>query len=446
MVDASTVARAETKPTPRRGARRFLRPPVLVAAIVLVAVASGSAAARVVTTSGQTATPKITVTMSESPYTLSSTKVQTGAVSFVLVNKGKKPHFFGVAGSKSNPVKPGKRADFRVTIKKPGSYKVQGTKGVTLTATARVADLTALVAAAKKEGSLTWYTAIPLATSQPVADAFTKEYGIKVDVFNTSTGPMEDRYSTERSADTVNADVINVADPVFFNDGVQRGWFETLSEATVPALANWPKNAITLNAYAMIGAQPIGIAYNKNLVGTPPASWTDLLDPRFQGHILMTDPTLVPAWMATYKLWQDKLPAGFLSKLNAQNPTFVSSSNPGAQQVAAGEKWLNFPTSATALVALQNAGAPLGFVVPSPTTGVEMHMAVSTASKHPHAALLFFNFALSPQAQQLFNQGVGDSALSNIPGVLKRPSTYFPPDIAGAARQRTQLLSPFGRS
>src|SRR5262245_37225331 len=100
-----------------------MRPPVVFATILLVAIVSGSAAARVATTSKQTAAPKVTVTMSESAYKLSPAKVPSGAVSFVLVNKGKKPHFFGVAGSTSKPVRPGKRADFRVTFKKAGTFK-----------------------------------------------------------------------------------------------------------------------------------------------------------------------------------------------------------------------------------------------------------------------------------------------------------------------------------
>jgi iron(III) transport system substrate-binding protein len=421
---------------------------LVVVTLLAVAVVAGSAAARTEGSTAKAATPapKVTVTMTDTSYKLAPASVPSGTIAFTLVNKGKKPHVFGIAGKRSAQVAPGKRLVWRLTVNKVGSYKVIGTKKATLRVTEKLASLAALVAAAKREGTLTWYTAIPLATSQPVADAFEKEYGVNVDVFNTSSGPMADRYAAERGADTVNADVINLADPLFFNDGVEKGWFLRVTKANVPALATWPTNAIRLNTYAMIGAQPIGIAYNRNLVNPPPTSWEDLLDPRFKDRILMTDPTLVPAWMATYKLWQDKLAPNFLQRLNSQSPAFISSSNPGAQQVAAGEKWVNFPTSATALVALQSQGAPLGFVVPSPTTGVEMLMAISTASKHPNAALLFFNYALSPAAQELFNRGVGDSALSNIPGVLKRPATYFSPDIAGAQRQRAQLLSPFGRS
>ena len=446
-MEASTAGGSnDPRTTGGRPLRRLVSAPFVVATALLIAVVVGSAAARTEGPAAQAANPKVTVTMNDASYKLAPASVPSGTISFTLVNRGKKPHVFGVAGKRSAQVAPGKRLVWRLTINKVGSYKVIGTPRASLRVTEKLASLTELVAAAKKDGKLTWYTAIPLATSQPVADAFEKEYGIDVEVFNTSSGPMADRYAAERSADTVNADVINLADPLFFNDGVEKGWFLRVTKANVPALATWPTNAVRLNTYAMIGAQPIGIAYNRNLVNPPPTSWEDLLEPRFKDKILMTDPTLVPAWMATYKLWQDKLPAGFLQKLQSQSPAFISSSNPGAQQVAAGEKWVNFPTSATALVALQAQGAPLGFVVPAPTTGVEMLMAISTASKRPNAALLFFNFALSPLAQELFNKGVGDSALSNIPGVLKRPSTYSSPDIAGAQRQRTQLLQPFGRS
>lgn len=309
-----------------------------------------------------------------------------------------------------------------------------------------VSYLTKLIAAAKKEGSLTWYSAIPLSTTQPVADAFSAKYGIKVNVFQVSSGPLADRYASERAADTVNADVINVADPVFFQDGTSKGWWVTLTKKNLPALASWPAKGLSLHTSALVGIQPIGIAYNKNLVTQPPNTWDDLLDPKYQGHILLTDPSATPAWMATYKLLRERLAAGYLTKLMNQSPSWVSSSNPGAQQLAAGNAWLNLPTSATALVSVQQAGAPVGFVIPSPTTGVEMWMAVSTAAPHPYAGRLFLNFSLSAQAQELFNKGVGASLLPNIPGTLALPARYYTPDIAGALRDRADLLAALGRS
>jgi iron(III) transport system substrate-binding protein len=306
--------------------------------------------------------------------------------------------------------------------------------------------LTKLVKLAKKEGSVSWYSAIPLATDQVIADAFTKRYGIKVDIFNVSTGPLEDKYASERQAGVINADVINVADPIFMNDAsFNKHWFTLgLTPKNMPALAKLPKKYLHAKAYANIGIQPIGIAYNKNLVSNPPKTWSDLTDPQYRGHVLLTDPTLVPAWQALYKLLGDTgQPA--LTALAASKPKWVSSSNPGAQQVAAGETWINAPTSLTALVALQQQGAPIGFVIPSVTTGVEMLMALSNPNKHPYAARLFMNWILSPQGQAVVNAGTAAAVLPKIPGTLTLPDGYRTPDMAGAQRSLSSMLSALGR-
>ena len=64
-----------------------------------------------------TTPPTITVTMKEFKFTLSKTSVKHGAVTFTLVNKGKLPHDFAIAGKKSKLIKPGKTGTLTVTLK-----------------------------------------------------------------------------------------------------------------------------------------------------------------------------------------------------------------------------------------------------------------------------------------------------------------------------------------
>ena len=437
------------KRSSRRALRSSLKLPFILAfgACVVVAVYAGAAIGGTSRTSASPAssTSKITATITASATTLSGARVPAGTVVFTLVNKDKAPHTLVVAGQKSPAVAGGKRATWNITLDKPGRYNYKGTSKGPFAVTAASADYAKLIAAAKKEGTLTWYTAIPTSTSQPFADAFTAKYGIKVELFNSST--VADRYAAERDANTVLADVVNSTDPAFFDDGTAKGWFVTLTPALVPNIAVIPGKFFRLHTYAVISIQSVGIAYNKNLVGAnPPTSWEDLLDPKYDGHILLTDPSLIIPWLCTYKLWQDKLAPGFLTKLAAQHPTFVSSSNPGAQQIAAGEKWINVPSSPRALVAVLAAGAPIGYVIPKPTTIQESTEAISTAAKHPNAARLFMDYTLSPEGQAQLNKDTAISVLPNIPGTLSMPDDYVLPDAIGAQRQKAQLLAPFGRS
>jgi uncharacterized cupredoxin-like copper-binding protein len=76
-------------------------------------VAAGPVAARPSTAAATT----VKVTMKEFKFTLSKTSVKHGAVTFTLVNKGKLPHDFAIAGKKSKLIKPGKTGTLTVTLK-----------------------------------------------------------------------------------------------------------------------------------------------------------------------------------------------------------------------------------------------------------------------------------------------------------------------------------------
>lgn len=90
----------------------------LAAALVATAVVAG-----VVVPGGEaapTAATKITVTASEFRYVLSKSAAPKGTIVFKLVNKGKLPHDFKIAGKKTAIVAPGKSATLRLTVAKAG--------------------------------------------------------------------------------------------------------------------------------------------------------------------------------------------------------------------------------------------------------------------------------------------------------------------------------------
>jgi uncharacterized cupredoxin-like copper-binding protein len=87
----------------------------LAAGLALVpAVGSAGSASATVTS--------VTVTMKEFKFAFSRTSVPVGTVVFKLVNRGKVPHDFRIAGKKSALVKPGGTGVLRVTFSKGGSY------------------------------------------------------------------------------------------------------------------------------------------------------------------------------------------------------------------------------------------------------------------------------------------------------------------------------------
>ena len=83
---------------------------VALAALVVAAPVAARPAAATATT--------VTVTMKEFKFVLSKKTVPHGTVTFKLVNKGKLPHDFKIAGKKSKLIKAGKTGKLVVTLKK----------------------------------------------------------------------------------------------------------------------------------------------------------------------------------------------------------------------------------------------------------------------------------------------------------------------------------------
>ena len=87
----------------------------LLVAAVAMAVAP-IAASRSPSSAAQAST--ITVTAKEFKFVLSARSVKAGVVTFKVVNKGKLPHDFKIAGKKTPMLKAGKSATLKVTLTK----------------------------------------------------------------------------------------------------------------------------------------------------------------------------------------------------------------------------------------------------------------------------------------------------------------------------------------
>jgi uncharacterized cupredoxin-like copper-binding protein len=96
----------------------------LAACLVLgLAVAVGAFRPAAAHASGGAAKTTITVTMTEYRFKLSKSKnIPLGTVVFKLVNKGKIPHDFKIAGKTSKLIAPGKTGSLTVVFTKKGTY------------------------------------------------------------------------------------------------------------------------------------------------------------------------------------------------------------------------------------------------------------------------------------------------------------------------------------
>ena len=83
----------------------------------------------------------------------------------------------------------------------------------------------AMVEAAKKEGRVSYYTAMDLSVAEPVAKAFEAKYpGIKVAVERTGSERLFNRIAQEQASRIYKVDVVNSADASHFLPWKRDGW------------------------------------------------------------------------------------------------------------------------------------------------------------------------------------------------------------------------------
>jgi uncharacterized cupredoxin-like copper-binding protein len=93
---------------------------IVAACAAVVVPGAGSAVAAQSHAAASKAT--VTVTATEFKFKLSKTSAPKGSVTFKVVNKGKAPHDFKIAGKKTPQIAPGKSASLTVKFAKVGKF------------------------------------------------------------------------------------------------------------------------------------------------------------------------------------------------------------------------------------------------------------------------------------------------------------------------------------
>ncbi|HEY4200312.1 MAG TPA: extracellular solute-binding protein [Devosiaceae bacterium] len=257
------------------------------------------------------------------------------------------------------------------------------------------ADMAALVTAAQAEGQVVIYSGASSDQLDRYAKGFTDAYGIQVQVVRLTGAQTTQRFATEAAAGTQQADVLGTSENSYFDSNPT--WFMDLSKTNLPNYVKWPADAKS-NYRTIITRGILGLLYNSDLVkeADAPKVWKDVVDPKWKGQIILSDPQLSVNWGGWLKVTSDTLGAPFIEALAGQNFQVVASTATGAQQAAAGAKALNFPTASSFALALQAQGAPIKYVfMAEPTITNRFNFGAAAAAPHPNAAKLFMNWLLS---------------------------------------------------
>jgi iron(III) transport system substrate-binding protein len=261
-----------------------------------------------------------------------------------------------------------------------------------------------LLAAARKEGKVVWYTAVDVQVAEKVAKAFeAKHPGIDVVVERSGAERIFQRIGQEYSSKIYNADVVNSSDSAHFVVWKREGWLAPYVPVDV-AEHYAPEHKDPDGMYATWRAHLSVIGYNTRLVKPEeaPKSFADLLDPKWAGKIVKAHPGYSGTILtATFQISRD-LGWPYLEKLAKQRVMQVQSSTEPPKKIALGERPVMADGNEYNMFLMKEKGEPVEIVYPTEGTPfVPGPSAVLKNAAHPNAARVFQSYLFSIEGQQL---------------------------------------------
>ncbi len=273
-----------------------------------------------------------------------------------------------------------------------------------LPTTGRAADFTpdtVDMAAAKREGGVTWYTSTPIATAQKIANLFQAETGIKVELFRSGGSAVLRRFLQEADARRVIADVLTISDPAAASALIKRDML----------VAFRPKHFEKIPD-AVKEAQGRHIAQRLNLVGIVvrtdrgvelPKNWTDLTDPRYKGKLVMPDPSFTAIQLMVVGMLSQKYGWDFYRKLRANDTMIVQGHQQVSDTLKRGERLIAAEGADSYTWEDRKAGHKVQTLFPTDGAfAIAAPTAVIKGSPHPNAAKALAEFMIGDTVQKLF--------------------------------------------
>jgi iron(III) transport system substrate-binding protein len=254
---------------------------------------------------------------------------------------------------------------------------------------------------ARQEGTLVLYTSLATTESIPLTQAFEKKYGVKVQLWRSLSENVLARTITEARGRRHGVDVIETNSPelealareqlisqfISPHAGSVHAW-------AVPAHRLWIGDRVDLFV----------AAFNTDRVRREemPESYEGFLDAKWKGRLALeaTD----QEWLgAIVKHWGEARGTSFFRRLADMQPDMRKGHVLLAQLVAAGEVPVGLTVYSGNAESIKRKGGPVDWAAVEPLVGRVQGLALAKNAPHPHAALLFADFVLSPEGMQLLH-------------------------------------------
>ena len=257
-----------------------------------------------------------------------------------------------------------------------------------------------LIDGAKKESVLNLYTSLTVEDMNVLNAAFEKAYGIKVRMWRAACDKVLQRVLAEHQAGRAEVDIIECNAPpleAMHREGVlqtvRSPWHAELIAAAVPNHREWAGTRLNVFVHA----------YNTKLVKKDelPKTYADLLDPRWKGRLSIeaTDDD----WFASVVrgLGEEKGVKLFRDIVTQNGMSVRRGHTLLTNLVASGEVPFALTVYNFTAEQVKQKGAPLDWFVLPPAIARANGVALAKRSPHPHAALLYYDFMIGDEGQQI---------------------------------------------
>jgi iron(III) transport system substrate-binding protein len=242
-----------------------------------------------------------------------------------------------------------------------------------------------------------------------LATVYARSTGVKVNMSLRGSGEALAQLVAEKENPKTDVWFGGTGDPHL--QAAEQGLTLEYKSASLPQLHDWAQRQAKQANYRTVGiySGPLGFGYNPELLAKKklavPRSWADLLKTDYKGDIQVANPassgTAYTMIATLVQLMGEDKAFDYLKSLHRNVSQYTRSGTAPIKAVARGE-------TAVSISFVHDgpqekmAGFPLETVTPSEGTGAEIgSMSIVKGARNLEAAKKFYEFALTPAAQEL---------------------------------------------
>ena len=311
--------------------------------------------------------------------------------------------------------------------------------------------------AAAQKTKLTVYTAIENEQMPVFKQAFeAANPDVELAWVRDSTGVLTARFLAEKA--NPQADVIwglaVTSLMLFEQQGLLQGYTPKAGAALKPSFRSSANPMTWTGMDAWIAVLCVNQVERQKAGAPLPASWNDLLDPKFKGQFVMPHPAssgtgylAVAGWL---KIYGEAGGWAYMDKLHENVGLYLHSGSAPCVQAARGERMIGLGFDMRG-ASEKTKGAPIDLVVPKEGSGWDMEAtAIVKGTKHLAAAQKLADFAASREANEIYGKYY---AIVGSPDVKSAPANYppaaeasmLPLDLAWMAANRERILAEWSK-